>query len=112
MNNDWKDALSQLRDSLEEPNEEISEVVIEKTTPKYSQPLPLHVVIDRKGRNGKVATIIEGFTIMDEEVEELARLMKQKLGTGGSVRNKEILIQGDRKDEIIKFLQDKNFKVK
>lgn len=112
MNNDWKDALSSLRDSLEDGPEEIKELDIEEAKPKYLQPGTLYVEIDKKGRNGKIATIIEGFTIQKEEVEEIARKLKQKLGVGGSVREGEILIQGDYKETLKELLKQYGFKVK
>ena len=112
MNNDWKDALSALRGSLDEPKEDKREIFIEEAKSKYLQPTPLTVVTDRKGRNGKTATIIEGFTIQQEEVEDYARKLKQKLGVGGSVRDGEILIQGDYKEQIKNLLQQFGFRTK
>lgn len=115
MNNDWKDALSSIRDSFDEPKEEKKEEVninFEEAKPKYLQPGTLYVEIDKKGRNGKVATIIEGFTIQKEEVEEIARNIKQKFGVGGSIREGEILIQGDYKEELKEYLKQNGFKVK
>lgn len=112
MNNDWKDALSALRGNFNEPAPEDSNIEnnIQPLTPL--QKTPLTVVTDRKGRNGKTATIIEGFTVPQAEVEDLARKLKQKLGVGGSVREGEILIQGDHKDAVKKFLASLNFKTK
>ena len=113
MNNDWKDALASLRGSLQEPKEEEKiEISIEEVKPKYLQPDPLSVVIDRKGRNGKTATIIEGFTIQQEEVEKVAKNLKQKLGVGGSVRDGEILIQGEHREKIKDLLQQLGFRTK
>ena len=108
---DWKDALSAVRGNFDEAPED-DHCSIEDSPQKPSQKGPLYVVTDKKGRNGKIATIIEGFTIPREEVENLARKLKQKLGVGGSVRDGEILIQGDHKDKIKSFLSDLNFKVK
>ena len=113
MANDWKDALSSLRSSLDEggvSNETSTENNEEKT--ENIQKAPLSIIVDKKGRNGKVATIIEGFTIEEKEVEEIARKLKQKLGVGGSVRSSEILIQGNHKDAVVKFLQSLQFKTK
>lgn len=113
MNNDWKNTLSSLRANLEDPKaEETKEVKIEEIKSKYLQPTSLHVLTDRKGRNGKIATIIEGFTIQQEEVEEIARKLKQKLGVGGSVREGEILIQGDHKEFVLNYLENSGFKTK
>ena len=113
MNKDWKDALSSLRENLPEAaKEEKEEVLIEEVKSKYLQPSPLSVVTDRKGRNGKTATIIEGFTVQQEEVEIYARKLKQRLGVGGSVREGEILIQGDYKEQVKNLLQQFGFKTK
>ena len=108
---DWKEKLNELRGGLEDPASE-EENVIENKEEKISQKEKLTVVLDKKGRNGKTATIIEGFTIPQSEVEKIARELKNKLGTGGSVREGEILIQGDRKNQIVEFLKNKNFKVR
>ena len=115
MNNDWKEALSALRNNMPQPQkeeEETSEIFIEEVKSKYLQPDPLSIVIDRKGRNGKTATIIEGFTIQPQEVEEIARKLKQKLGVGGSVREGEILVQGDHKEAVKNFLSQTGFKIR
>ena len=115
MEADWKEKLNSLRNSLTPGNEEeeVSSVELSAANEKKTgQKDPLIIVLDKKGRNGKVATIIEGFTIPQEEVEDIARQLKNKLGTGGSVRDGEILIQGDRRQKIIEFLKNKNFKTK
>lgn len=72
----------------------------------------LHVIVDRKGRKGKVATIIEGFTISDDEVAELAASLKRSLGVGGSSRGGEILIQGDCAARVRELLIKAGYKVK
>lgn len=79
--------------------------------PRETQKGKLNVVIDRKGRKGKVATIIEGFTISDAEVEALASELKRRIGTGGSSRGGEILLQGDWKEKVTEILKSKNYKV-
>lgn len=76
------------------------------------QTTPLHLELERKGRAGKTAVVVFGFTIPDDKVAALAAKMKKALGTGGSVRGSEILIQGDRRDDIRRFLQAQGFKVK
>lgn len=113
MNNDWKDALASLRSNLNEPvNEEHVTLNEENTEKTRLQKNPLTIVTDKKGRNGKIATIVEGFTIPQQEVEDIARKLKQKLGVGGSVRDGEILIQGDYKDKVKQILSLFNFKTK
>lgn len=72
----------------------------------------VHVVIERKGRAGKVATIIVDLKCDDAALKALASQLKQQLGVGGSARGGEILIQGDHRDRVMQILRDKGFKVK
>ena len=108
---DWKDALGALLDSGNIPVDNTPDPLPEPGQGKVKS-APLHVLIDRKGRKGKTATIIEGFTGSDAELEELAKILKQRLGTGGSARGGEILVQGDRKADVIKILNELGYKTK
>ena len=110
MNKDWKDALGALKASGTIPIDNSPEPVEENNAHPAIQKTPLKVVIDRKGRKGKTATIIEGFTGSVEQLEELAKILKQKLGTGGSARSGEILIQGERKTDVINILRSLGYK--
>lgn len=110
---DWKDALSALRNSGDIPVDNTPDQP--EDTPKETegiQKTALHVLIEKKGRGGKTATIIEGFEGSDGMLEKLARTLKQKLGTGGSARGGEILIQGDRKADVIALLKSLGYKTK
>lgn len=111
---DWKEALSSLSgiSSLPETEEKAESENKAEKADAISQKGALHVVVEKKGRGGKTATIIEGFEISDDDVAEIARELKKKLGVGGSSRGGEILIQGDRKEEVISFLKKKGLKVK
>ena len=109
---DWKDALASLS-GLPEGEEPPTTQPEQPTTDQPKKQISaLHVLIEKKGRGGKTATIIEGFEIPDEEIEEIARTLRKKLGTGGSSRGGEILIQGDRKTDVIRLLKEMGFKVK
>lgn len=111
MTADWKDALASLSglpDASPDPEQRKS-----MTTAKTMKTMTtLHIVVEKKGRGGKVATIVEGFECSDDEVDEIARDLRKRLGTGGSARGGEILIQGDRRDDVAAFLRSKGFKVK
>ncbi len=72
----------------------------------------LRVIVDKKGRKGKIATIVEGFTVSDEEVAEIAASLKKRLGTGGSSRGGEILIQGNVADRVREFLFAEGYRIK
>lgn len=112
MNTDWKDALSSLRGNLKDAGESEIPETTQPEESKTKQKSPLRIIIDKKGRNGKTATIIEGFEIDQKEVEDIAKKLKQRLGVGGSVRDGEILIQGERKDAINNILKELGFKTK
>lgn len=109
--NDWQAGLQAFLDSNpdlpqgEEPNVDKEE----KTTTKQPR---LDIILEKKGRGGKVATIVTGFTIDDDEVSALASKMKASLGTGGSSRGGEILIQGDKRDAVLKFLMKQGYKAR
>lgn len=66
--------------------------------------------MERKGRGGKTATIVSGFTIDDDAVASVAAALKKRLATGGSARGGEILIQGDRRADVIDALRALGFK--
>ena len=70
----------------------------------------LHILMERKGRAGKTATIIEGFGCDGAELKLIATRLKQRLGTGGSVRGSEILVQGDRRRDVAEFLESLGFR--
>ena len=112
MAEDWKEKLAALA-GLESESLEESEApsVPEQEEKKSIQTGKLNVVVDKKGRKGKVATIIEGFTVTDEEVESLASELKRKIGTGGSARGGEILLQGDWREKVKTLLKEKGYKV-
>ena len=92
---DWKDALSGLL-----PDDYVPEESPAVAPEKPRQTGKLTVSIEKKGRKGKTATIVSGFTLPDEEVERIAAQLKKRLGVGGSARGGEILIQGDLADKV------------
>lgn len=68
---------------------------------------------ERKGRGGKEATIIVcPDTMTDDETAELGAAMKKAIGTGGSIRGNEILLQGDRREALRKRLAAMGYRVK
>lgn len=72
----------------------------------------LKVFLDSKERKGKIVTIIQGFIGTEDDLKELAKLLKNKCGVGGSVKNSEIIIQGTLKEKVIAILKDNGYKVK
>jgi translation initiation factor 1 len=66
----------------------------------------------KKGRGGKVVTVLKGFRMENDELKALAKRIKSKLGVGGNAKNGEIIIQGNNRDKVIEILKDEGFKVK
>lgn len=63
------------------------------------------------GRGGKTVTVVSGFTgIGAPELEALAKAMKTRCGTGGTVRDRSIEIQGDHRSEVSRFLAERGFR--
>lgn len=108
---DWKDTLRQFAESTPLP-EGVENVANENIAETKKNTITLRVIIDKKGRKGKTATIVEGFTCDNQEVENVAATIKRRLGTGGSARGGEILIQGERSAEVKRILADMGYKVK
>ena len=73
-----------------------------ESLPKNQQ--PLKVILDKKHRAGKVVTIIYGFQMAVEELEMLSKQLKTSCGSGGAVKDNEIIIQGDHRDKVLQYL--------
>jgi translation initiation factor 1 len=72
----------------------------------------LYVSIDKKQRAGKEVTLIEGFIGTENDLKELGKFLKNKCGVGGTVKDGEIVIQGNFRDKIIELLQKDGYQVK
>lgn len=70
----------------------------------------LRVTLDSKQRAGKTVTLVNGFIGTEEDLKELAKLLKNKCGVGGSVKEGQIIIQGAFKDKILALLHDNNYR--
>lgn len=72
----------------------------------------LYVSLDKKQRKGKVVTLISGFVGTEEDLQELGKSIKKQCGTGGSVKEGLIIIQGDFKTRIGEILTKTGYRYK
>ena len=86
-----------------DPNFTLSSDIIE------NQNLLVH--LDRR-KGGKIVTIIKGYQGPISELKILGNSLKKKLSVGGSVKNDEILLQGNSREKVLKFLSNNNFNAK
>ena len=113
---DWKDALGKAF-NMPVPNETDMADADAETQDKgdavqQQGKTRLDIVLEKKGRGGKQATIVTGFTCDDESLKEVASRLKRSLGVGGSARGGEILIQGDFRQRVLDELQKMGFKAR
>jgi translation initiation factor 1 len=96
--------------------------VVFSTDPSYSfsnneipiETLParqqkLKIKLDTKQRAGKAVSLIQGFIGKDEDLEQLGKSLKNFCGTGGSVKDGEIIIQGDHRDKVLQWLHKNGY---
>ena len=98
-----------------QPNDDIEAEpnVDENITEIDASAIDLRVRLDKKQRKGKAVTLVTGFgDLHEDDIADLAKLLKQKCGVGGGAKNGEILIQGDHVNKVIELLKQEGFKVK
>lgn len=101
-NNDWKDRLNVVYSTNPDFRYETTEEEEVETLPQNQQ--RLRVSIERHHRGGKVVTLVKGFVGRENELKELGKWLKGKCGVGGSVKDGEILLQGDFKPRVVELL--------
>lgn len=73
-----------------------------ETLPPSKQKLTVY--LDRRNRGGKTVTLVKGFRGCEGDLSELGRTLRSRCGTGGSVKDGEIIIQGDCRDRVTTIL--------
>ncbi len=109
MNNKWKKregiVYSTSPDYKYQQNTDDSNADIKPSEQK------LIIQLERKGRAGKTVTLITGFTtVSEQQLEDLGKMLKSCCGTGGSVKNGTILLQGDKRNQVFDILTKQGYR--
>lgn len=110
MAQDWKDRLGVVYSTSSDFNYQHNENEEEQTLPPSKQ--DLRIMLDKKQRKGKSVTLVIGFVGTQEALKELGKNLKSKCGVGGTVKEGQIIIQGDFRSRIIELLKIEGYKVK
>lgn len=109
-NNDWKSRLGMVYSTNPDYQFEEEESFEPETLPAKEQKLT--VAIEKKGRGGKQVTVVDGFVGKSDDLEDLGKTLKTKCGVGGSVKDGQILIQGDQREKVTNILTALGYKAK
>lgn len=70
----------------------------------------LRVKLETKNRGGKAVTLVDGFIGTADDLEDLAKKLKNFCGTGGSAKDSEIIVQGDQREKVLQWLLKNGYK--
>lgn len=108
MSNDSKTIWSSEEGDLRK--KKTTPIFVGNSLPPQSQTAYLHR--DKGGRGGKVVTLVKNLVLSEDDLKSLAKQLKQECGSGGTVKDGVIEIQGEHRDKIAVVLQRLGYKVK
>jgi len=108
-NNDWKDRLGVMYSTNPDFKYDTGKQAEEQTLSKEKQ--RLSITLDKRNRAGKSVTLVSGFRGTEDDLTALGKMLKVKCGVGGSVKDGEILIQGDLRTKVAEILKKEGYKV-
>ncbi len=108
--NDWKARLGMVYSTNPDFEYTTAQESEEQTLPADRQ--DLRVWRQSKGRGGKLVTLVCGFVGSEQDLQLLGKMLKSKCGVGGSVKDGEIIIQGDHRDKVVQLLLQAGYRAK
>ena len=106
--NDWKKKLNIVYSTNPDYEYQQDETLQEETLAKEKQ--SLRIKLDTKQRRGKAVTLVTGFVGQEEDLNDLGKHLKVKCGVGGSVKDGDIIVQGDMRNKVLAILQKEGYK--
>lgn len=101
-NDDWKSRLNIVYSTNPDFKYDTTEEEETPAPPKEKQPVKIR--LDKRNRGGKTVTLVTGIEGSEYDMASLAAMLKSKIGTGGSAKDGEIIIQGDFRNRVLELL--------
>ncbi len=73
---------------------------------------PVRLRLERKGRGGKAVTVVSDLPLVGAELKQLAKTLKQRCGSGGTLKQGNIEIQGDHRDSVAQYISERGWRLK